>query len=188
MFLSFLIRALYQSTTEVFTNSNYDFLYGGWMEISTDEEGKFEKLPYAIKFWSVRGSGVNPSLPVFFSWYKGHDLIICRGDFKGGSPEQRGVAEISIHRIDDFLKRRRHTSRKVPKARWCPRVICHIILNEEKRTYTMLVEKDVETQFAYKVDSRTGATILNYPTSLITKIISAAKNLTTTFEIGRQSE
>lgn len=143
-------RAIFNLASEAWSTKNYDYLYGGWLEIIVDEQEKLVKLPYAIKFWQRTDAGLVLSLPVFFSWYVGHDLVICRADV------EEGGSSVNLHGIRDFLRRPGGLGEEIPAAQWKPRIVFHVVGFEGSDQIDIWIKKDVDPGFQVTVDSRTG--------------------------------
>ena len=80
-FADLLTKTLFHAVIEHSSFESLDYMYGGWFELTRSRGLSFEKIPYAIKFWSMHNGTLGSGGPVFFGWYENDNLAITRLKF-----------------------------------------------------------------------------------------------------------
>jgi hypothetical protein len=89
---------------EIFS-PEYDFFYGGWFELTGIKDGRFKKMPIALKIWPVVDGQALSTGPLFFSHYFDHHLALYTISMeKAGQGLQ---PKIRSQLVPDFLERTR---------------------------------------------------------------------------------
>lgn len=176
--LAMMMRVGYHIIKDASTVSNYDFMYGGWIESFIDENGILATLPYAVKFWYVDEHGVSPDPPLFFSWYDDGKLFVCRADFL------RGSATINVQLVNGLMDSKSQDFDIPSKIKWEPRTIFHVILRKGFPMRVMM-EAEIGGRLSVHVDPDNGSTKLEISKDLMEDIFTGGAPADGEYEITR---
>lgn len=177
---SLLSRAMTTLISEAVNGTNYNYLYGGWLELAwLDEAGEFTKIPYAIKFWLRDGNIINTELPLYFSWYEDQTLAAARFEIKKGGPE------FNIHYVQDFLGRGR-SPEGAPSIVWNPNIVCHVLLTKGSPSVETYIRANMPDVFSVEVLGDQAR--VNICPGFLGDMLSGKLKEGFSFHVGRQSE
>lgn len=176
---STLARVMSTVVAEALTQNSFDYLYGGWLEISWLDSKGLRKVPYAIKFWQRDDDRLNLDLPVFFSWYREHGLYVGRWEQREDSPE------CHIHIIPDPLGRG-EPLKGCPAAQWEPEIVCHVLFEKGSTKFGMYLRTNMDEVYSLKIEG--SRTVVEIEPSFLKDLMDGSLKQGPNFHVGKASE
>lgn len=142
-------RIGYVALTEAVGGENFMFAYGGWFEITVCSEGRFRRVPYLVKMWSVRDGEIK-SGPCLSGWHTDDHLCLQRAYQRNDSAD----STIDITIVPDALRRTSGpNSRNDAAATFVEAELqLHLLLNREDGKWAVAVVGRDESNFHFRMD------------------------------------
>lgn len=142
LFASIFAKICTHPLLELAHNNNFDFLYGGWIEICHREKRTFRKKPYAVKFWYRGEDYLASGAAAYFGFYIGAELIILKLQPREANGEV--TFEQSITHIEDFIRRGPLVDR--PPFPLRPDFIVHVVIDQIKDVAFLHIDQEPEKE------------------------------------------
>lgn len=163
--------------SEMSADDQYNFLYGGWFELTSIKDTGFLRETVAIKLWRLKKDNkIETSHGLFFSTYVRDNLFVCR-IINNGTERETHLIE-----VPHLMTNKTVYNSNISEIKFNPSVTYHIIDVEGEDDFRVIVETYQQQSLSLSL-SEMGGYELSIKKSLLEEISSIRTNARQDFEI-----